>query len=92
LQHEFRLSPSHKSAKLRGPIRWHGGFELFHRWIHFSCRVALVAAILAPIFAAIGGCALWKAETWNLNNYRDDRAVDIDRRLDKTGPIVNNPF
>jgi hypothetical protein len=39
-----------------------------------------------------GGCALMKKETWNLNNYRDERAVDIDTRLEKTGPNVKNPF
>jgi hypothetical protein len=40
----------------------------------------------------VGGCALMKKETWNLNNYRDERAVDIDTRLEKTGPNVKNPF
>jgi hypothetical protein len=33
-----------------------------------------------------------RKETWDLNTYRDERAVDIDTRLEKTGPNVKNPF
>jgi hypothetical protein len=29
---------------------------------------------------------------WNPKNFRDDRARDIDSRLSKDRPIVNNPF
>jgi hypothetical protein len=42
--------------------------------------------------APLGGCALWKKDAWNLNNYRDARAVDIDQRLSSEEPIVQNPF
>jgi hypothetical protein len=29
---------------------------------------------------------------WNPDHYRDERAVDIDHRLDKGEPIVKSPF
>jgi hypothetical protein len=64
---------------------------LSRRSIHFSCRyLALAATVLAV--ACAGGCALFRKETWNLDHYRDERAVDIDRRLDKAPPIGKNPF
>ena len=47
-----------------------------------------VAALLVPA----GGCALWDRSTWDLSKYRDERASDIDQRLSKTKPIVQNPF
>jgi hypothetical protein len=47
--------------------------------------------LLLPLVAA-GGCALWNKEVWNPDHYRDERAVDIDHRLDKPAPIVKNPF
>jgi hypothetical protein len=46
--------------------------------------------MLLPLFA--GGCTLMNSEWWNPDHYRDDRAVDIDHRLDKAEPIVKNPF
>lgn len=52
-----------------------------------------LAAILLPL-AASGGCMLWnwnKAD-WNLETYRDSRATDIDHRLEKATPIIQNPF
>jgi hypothetical protein len=64
---------------------------LFRRLIHFSCRYLALAAIVLSI-ACIGGCALLRKETWNPDHYRDERAVDIDRRLDKAPPIGKNPF
>lgn len=33
-----------------------------------------------------------KAETWNLERYRDQRALDIETRLTEDKPIVENPF
>jgi hypothetical protein len=39
------------------------------------------------------GCAtIFDGETWDLNRLRDDRAVDIDKRLQATQPNVPNPF
>ena len=61
------------------------------RFIHFSCRFLALAAIVASL-AFTGGCALFRKETWNLDRYRDERAVDIDHRLDKAPPIGKNPF
>jgi hypothetical protein len=59
--------------------------------LHFTHRVAYLAALLLPLTS---GCALWnwnKAD-WNLENYRDPRAVDIDHRLEKPTALVKNPF
>jgi hypothetical protein len=60
------------------------------RRFHFTRRLALAAAMLLPLF--VGGCKLMNSEWWNPDHYRDDRAVDIDHRLDKAEPIVKNPF
>jgi hypothetical protein len=49
-----------------------------------------VAAIL--MLLAGPGCAMFDREKWDLNHYRDDRAVDIEKRLDATTPQVPNPF
>jgi hypothetical protein len=58
---------------------------------HFTRRLSCLAAVLLPL-ASVGGCALWNKDVWNPNNYRDERAVDIDHRLEKPAPIVKNPF
>jgi hypothetical protein len=50
-----------------------------------------VAAILV-LLATASGCASWKLEDFNLNRLRDERAVDIDHRLEISKPIVVNPF
>jgi hypothetical protein len=39
-----------------------------------------------------GGCAAWNAERWSFDSLRDERAVDIERRLSSDKPIVENPF
>jgi hypothetical protein len=62
-----------------------------HAWHHSTCRVAAVAGVLALLGSA-AGCALWNKDTWNFDRYRDERAVDIERRLDRSEPIVKNPF
>jgi hypothetical protein len=54
-------------------------------------RKRLVAFAAAALVTA-GGCALWNKELWNPNHYRDERAVDIDNRLEKNVPLVKNPF
>jgi hypothetical protein len=61
------------------------------RIFHFTRRIAFPAALLVPLISA-GGCALLKPENWNPDHYRDERAVDIDHRLDKNEPIVKSPF
>jgi hypothetical protein len=64
---------------------------VFQRSIHFSRRVGWLAVLLLPL-ASAGGCALWNRDVWNPNNYRDERAVDIDNRLEKPTPLIKNPF
>ena len=44
------------------------------------------------LYVPTGGCAIWDRDRWNLDRYRDERAVDIDHRLDQAEPIVKNPF
>jgi hypothetical protein len=58
---------------------------------HFSCRTACLAAALF-LLATAGGCALFDKDKWNLDRYRDERAVDIEHRLDRKEPVVKNPF
>jgi hypothetical protein len=50
-----------------------------------------MAAILSLLILT-GGCALWHKDHWNLDRYRDERAVDIEQRLERSEPIVKNPF
>jgi len=49
-----------------------------------------MAAALACV--ATAGCATWNLDRFHPNQLRDDRAVDIDQRLEGTKPIVVNPF
>ena len=60
--------------------------------LRYSNRRALwlAAMLLLPILAA--GCSLWHKDRWDLNSYRDQRAVDIDQRLERNQQIVKNPF
>jgi hypothetical protein len=59
--------------------------------LHSNRRALWLAAILSlPIFAA--GCTLFDKDRWDLNQYRDERAVDIDKRLEQNATIVKNPF
>jgi hypothetical protein len=46
--------------------------------------LAWTVFLLVPV-----GCA---SEPWNLDRYRDERAVDIEDRLTRDEPIVKNPF
>ena len=68
-----------------------GDMKLFRRSYHFSSGVRFLAAMLL-LLASTGGCAFWDRDRWNLDRYRDERAVDIDQRLDQAEPIVKNPF
>lgn len=57
-----------------------------------TIRICGLAVCLLIAFGSSVGCALWDTERWNFDRYRDDRAVDIEHRLDRTEPIVQNPF
>ena len=84
----FRNNLTNFAAKILSPFRRQ---TLSRRWFHFSCRLALLAAIVAPL-VLLGGCAVFHKDFWNVERYRDERAVDIDTRLNKNEPIVKNPF
>ncbi len=60
-------------------------------WLYSNCRVAWTAAIVA-ILGSADGCAIFDHQHWNLDRYRDERTVDIEHRLERTEPIVPNPF
>jgi hypothetical protein len=60
-------------------------------WFHSTRRVATAAAIVL-LLGPIGGCAFFEKDRWNLDRYRDERAIDIERRLDRSEPIVKSPF
>jgi hypothetical protein len=64
---------------------------VIRRWFHFSCRVLALAAVIMTLVLA-GGCAMFHKEFWSMDRYRDERAVDIDHRLNDKQPIVKNPF
>jgi hypothetical protein len=64
---------------------------LFRFWLHSNCRNVSLAAIVSLSIIA-GGCAMWDQNRWNLNRYRDERAVEIEQRLERTEPVVKNPF
>jgi len=55
-------------------------------------RYVLLAAGVVCSLGPLGGCAMWNADRWNLDRFRDDRAVDIEGRLAREKPIVENPF
>jgi hypothetical protein len=60
-------------------------------WLHSNHRITAAAAIVL-LLTPIAGCALWNKETWNLDRFRDERAIDIEHRLERTEPIVKSPF
>jgi hypothetical protein len=47
---------------------------------------------VALAVVSAGGCTFFKKETWNPDRLRDERAVDIERRLERSEPIVASPF
>jgi hypothetical protein len=53
------------------------------------CCAAVAIVILLGLPA---GCALWNPEVWNLDRYRDERSLDIEKHLSREKPIVANPF
>jgi len=66
-------------------------FAVIQRLVYFTHRVCSLAAIALPLVSA-GGCALLDKDTWNWERYRDDRAYDIDHRLEKSDTGVKSPF
>jgi hypothetical protein len=61
------------------------------RFRHSIDRLGLSAAVLLLLIQT-SGCALWNADRWNLDRYRDQQAVDIEQNLSRKKPIVANPF
>jgi hypothetical protein len=55
-------------------------------------RAVGMAAVIAVTFGPLAGCAVWNPDRWNLDRYRDQRAIDIESRLAREKPIVENPF
>jgi hypothetical protein len=53
-------------------------------------RIAVAGLLCLPVFFT--GCALFNADRWNLDRYRDERAVDIEENLARKKPIVADPF
>lgn len=64
---------------------------MLQRRIYFS-RSRRLLAVLLLLVATSGGCARFNPAALDLNRLRDERAVDIDHRLDQNQPIVDNPF
>src|SRR5262245_25313809 len=58
---------------------------------HSTRRIA-AAAVIALLLGPTIGCAFFKKDTWDLDHYRDERAVDIEHRLERSEPIVKSPF
>jgi hypothetical protein len=56
------------------------------------CRCFVSGAAILSLLALAGGCTLWDNDRWDLDRYRDDRAVDIEQRLERKEPIVKSPF
>jgi hypothetical protein len=54
--------------------------------------MAALTAAMFGLLASAGGCKLFNMDRWKLDNFRDKRSVDIERRLERTEPIVKNPF
>jgi hypothetical protein len=54
--------------------------------------LVLLAVGVICSFGPLAGCAMWNPDRWNLDRYRDERAVDIEGRLAREKPIVENPF
>jgi len=61
-------------------------------WLRLFCRAIVVATACLSLVGSLGGCALFSKDVWSIDHYRDDRAVDIDKRLSENTPIVKNPF
>jgi hypothetical protein len=49
-------------------------------------------AAALPLLLVVPGCQMWNAGRINLDRFRDERAVDVERRVDRVEPIVKSPF
>ena len=60
---------------------------------HLTCRLLALAVVAAPLLS-LGGCKTFnfQKDFWSLDRYRDERAVDVDHRLEKADASVKNPF
>jgi hypothetical protein len=69
------------------------GLNVFRRPLH-SNRCLAILAVATTLLGSSAGCATWhkNKEYLHPNHYRDERAVDIDKRLDRSEPFVKNPF
>jgi hypothetical protein len=52
----------------------------------------LRASAILLLLTQTNGCTLWDKDRWNPERYRDERAVDIEKRLERSEPIVKSPF
>ena len=66
---------------------------MFRQPSHFTRRLGSLAALLLAM-TSLHGCKTWNwnPADWNLEKYRDERATDIDHRLDKPLPVSKSPF
>jgi hypothetical protein len=62
--------------------------------VNFSrqCVNLAVGTAIGALLVSWGGCHAFDGERWNLDQYRDEQAVDIEKRLSREKPIVANPF
>lgn len=44
------------------------------------------------VLAPACGCEAWHMDHWSFDRLRDERAVEIEQRLSRDQPIVQNPF
>jgi hypothetical protein len=58
----------------------------------YSTRRAIGLAAIVSSSVVAAGCMSWPKDRWSFDRLRDDRAIDIEQRLDRTEPIVKNPF
>jgi hypothetical protein len=72
------------------PLIFSWSLPVFRRSFHSICRTACLAAVLTAL--ATTGCATWSLDRFNVNQLRDDRAVDIDHRLEGARPLEVSPF
>lgn len=55
-------------------------------------RRAFLAGVVLLLVGLPLGCARWNPERWDLDHYRDERAVDIEKHLSREEPIIASPF
>lgn len=58
---------------------------------HSICRITCLAGVIV-LLASVCGCTTWDLQRFHPNNFRDERAVDIDRRLEGSKTLMPSPF